>query len=512
MSERGPAPAAVPSPSTPPRPPTYDRLAVALTVGAAVRLALQYAPAVAALRTAVQSSILTTTPLTRWSRIQEALFLYDRGLPLYDNALVHQPPILLPLLSVIPASLHPLLLTVVDTAVAAGLATLARRQRKLEPAAHAPVDVDEDRAEPEHKIQGGGVAWTPAAVALAYLLNPLSILSCIAMDAGVIERGAMMAAAVFASGGDSIWASGAITVAFQMGFYPVALAPILALIQRRATQLSAFGVIPAVIISILMWNIIFYTFYTNVMDLDGMTVFKATIGFVLTVPDLQPNLGIFWYLLTEVFDHFRGFFVMVFQLHPFVYLAPIIMRFGRETPIFCLTVYTGVLATLKAYPTVGDYALWLGLLPIYANTWKYFRYPFITANVAVYCAFLFPIMHALWTRFASGNANFFYALTLVLVLGATVLQADCLHAMHVRLHHAHAYAVDKLHAAEVEAQEKMDADQVVEGQTTAVEGAEGMRNRGSKGVEIKNEESVEKVPARRVEVHKLPTLIAYLEE
>ena len=34
----------------------------------------------------------------------------------------------------------------------------------------------------------------------------------------------------------------------------------------------------------------------------------------LTLPDLTPNTGLWWYFFTEMFDHFRLFFLMVFNV------------------------------------------------------------------------------------------------------------------------------------------------------------------------------------------------------
>lgn len=34
----------------------------------------------------------------------------------------------------------------------------------------------------------------------------------------------------------------------------------------------------------------------------------------LTVSDLAPNVGMWWYFFTEMFDHFRAFFLGVFQV------------------------------------------------------------------------------------------------------------------------------------------------------------------------------------------------------
>lgn len=45
---------------------------------------------------------------------------------------------------------------------------------------------------------------------------------------------------------------------------------------------------------------------------------EATYGFILSAPDLTPNIGLFWYFFTEMFEHFRLFFLAVFQLNALV--------------------------------------------------------------------------------------------------------------------------------------------------------------------------------------------------
>ena len=47
----------------------------------------------------------------------------------------------------------------------------------------------------------------------------------------------------------------------------------------------------------------------------------------LTVPDLTPNIGLFWYFFTEAFEHFRVFFLCVFQINAFIYVLPLSVRF-----------------------------------------------------------------------------------------------------------------------------------------------------------------------------------------
>lgn len=49
----------------------------------------------------------------------------------------------------------------------------------------------------------------------------------------------------------------------------------------------------------------------------------TVISFSLTVPDLTPTIGLGWYFFIEMFDHFRAFFVGAFQIHVFIYVAPL---------------------------------------------------------------------------------------------------------------------------------------------------------------------------------------------
>ncbi len=63
---------------------------------------------------------------------------------------------------------------------------------------------------------------------------------------------------------------------------------------------------------------------------------KSTYLFILKVPDLQPNVGLFWYFFTEIFDHFREFFTWVFQLNMFIYLIPLTIRLKNNYFDLCV--------------------------------------------------------------------------------------------------------------------------------------------------------------------------------
>lgn len=46
----------------------------------------------------------------------------------------------------------------------------------------------------------------------------------------------------------------------------------------------------------------------------------------LSVPDLTPNIGLFWYFFAEMFEHFRFFFICVFQINIFLYTIPLSIK------------------------------------------------------------------------------------------------------------------------------------------------------------------------------------------
>ncbi len=57
------------------------------------------------------------------------------------------------------------------------------------------------------------------------------------------------------------------------------------------------------------------------------------------------------------------------------------------------------------------------------------RYPFVAASTMMFATVLGPAFYYLWIYAGSGNANFFYAITLVWSLGQSVLVADVLFAV-----------------------------------------------------------------------------------
>ncbi len=47
----------------------------------------------------------------------------------------------------------------------------------------------------------------------------------------------------------------------------------------------------------------------------------------LFIPDLTPNIGLYWYFFIEMFEQFRSLFLFVFQMLAFAFVGPICIKF-----------------------------------------------------------------------------------------------------------------------------------------------------------------------------------------
>jgi phosphatidylinositol glycan class U len=46
------------------------------------------------------------------------------------------------------------------------------------------------------------------------------------------------------------------------------------------------------------------------------------------LPDLTPNIGLWWYFFIEIFDHFRNFFLLAFNVHAASYSVPFTIKYA----------------------------------------------------------------------------------------------------------------------------------------------------------------------------------------
>ena len=121
----------------------------------------------------------------------------------------------------------------------------------------------------------------------------------------------------------------ALSIASYLSLYPVLLLPPLILLgynQRGLTKTSdlvAFVVAKVAVAACTVTGLLYLSYLVT----GGSWEFiSSTYGFHLLLPDLTPNVGLWWYFFIEMFDSFRAFFLGVFWLHLAGYVGGLCLR------------------------------------------------------------------------------------------------------------------------------------------------------------------------------------------
>lgn len=219
----------------------------------------------------------------------------------------------------------------------------------------------------------------------------------------------------------------ALSFASYLSMYPVLLLPPLVLlaydrqsIKRRIEPVSRFAG-ACVLVFLACSSVLLSMSYA--LTGNSWEFLSRTYGIQLTLTDLTPNAGLWWYFFIEMFDSFRAFFLAVFWLHLSSYVGGLSIRL-RTQPLVVLTILLGIFSIFKPYPSVPDTSLFLAMLPLFRHVLPLMRYTFVATSTLLYATFLGPAFYHLWIYAGSGNANFFYAITLVWSLGQSLLVSD----------------------------------------------------------------------------------------
>lgn len=217
-----------------------------------------------------------------------------------------------------------------------------------------------------------------ATMSIAYLLNPFTIAACFGRSTSTFTNTAIIHAVSDAVTGNAFRAMFALAFASYLSLYPVLLFPPLALLcwdqtLRKDEKASSLTVVINLLASLL--GCINGLLWLSFMITSGSWKFlSATYGFHLSVPDLTPNVGLWWYFFIEIFDSFREFFLGVFWLHLAGYVGGLTLRLRRQ-PLFVITTLLGIFAIFKPYPSISDVSLYLAFMPLYKHVFpcKYFQ-------------------------------------------------------------------------------------------------------------------------------------------
>ncbi|KXX83108.1 Phosphatidylinositol glycan anchor biosynthesis class U protein [Madurella mycetomatis] len=363
-----------------------------------------------------------STPVTSFKRLQEGLFLYNHNVSPYDGGVYHQAPLFLPLFSLLPSSTSLpiftyLLYIVVDLLSASALWRIA--------------DSGEAGSSALFTSPRREKRWTGFVIAAVFLFNPFTVATCIGRSTSVFTTCSILHAIAKAVSGAPFGAMVALSFASYLSMYPLLLLPPLLLLcydrQRPERAVKPGLKFAATNVSIVV-GVLAVLFQMSYLITGSWEFLRSTYGVQLTLSDLTPNVGLWWYFFIEMFDSFRSFFLAVFWLHLSCYVGGLSVRIRRQ-PLVVLTLLLGIFGIFKPYPSISDTSLFLAMVPLYRHVFPLMRYSFVIAAVIMYATFLGPAFYYLWIYAGSGNANFFYAITLVWGLGQSLLVCDLMFAV-----------------------------------------------------------------------------------
>ncbi|KAJ3553452.1 hypothetical protein NP233_g12640 [Leucocoprinus birnbaumii] len=354
------------------------------------------------LSNALKHDQLLSTPLSSYTHLKEGIFLFKNGIDPYSGGTFRHSPLLLALFSVVlPESQKyaSLLWTAFDFAGAWALVSIWRARQNVRKTSRDTV------------------------VAASYLLNPYVFLPTLALSSSSLQSSITLLTLKYAAEGQASPSLFFLSVLMHIDLSTLTLLlPILLLLisdpqshlaSPRPLTSNLRRTLP------LFGEFVLYTAVLSVAStviVGGIQWIPQTWGATLTLPDLTPNTGVWWYFFTEMFDHFRPFFLMVFSVHLLIYVVPMCIKFQYD-PLYATFLLLGVLGTFKAYPTLSDPGLFFSALSIFPEVHPYLRHPIVTALIHLHAALLMPLFNHLWLNTGTGNANFFYASTLVFACG-----------------------------------------------------------------------------------------------
>ena len=257
----------------------------------------------------------------------------------------------------------------------------------------------------------------PRLMSLAYLLNPYTIASCSGLTTTVWSNLLLATFLLCLVSQRTSLAALSLALASYQSLYPALLVvPLCLSAASRQSVISILATFTTALTALLLMS----------KELTGDWQFLHSVyGFILTVPELTPNMGIFWYFFTEMFDHFRLFFICTFQLNLVLYVAPLSIKFPNQ-PLLLSVVIIGLTAVFKSYPGLGDVGFFLSLLPLFSNLFLFMKQTFIIICMFLFTTVLAPIAWQLWIYNNSANANYYFAINLAYSTAQIFLITDML--------------------------------------------------------------------------------------
>lgn len=389
-----------------------------------------------------------STPLVSLRRLAEGYWLKQSSISPYAGSMYHGSPLLLSLLGPLTVKriegqpnhlLCSLVFVIADIISALLIRATGHTLQMAYRQSLNSLDIV-DLLKSSDLLSSGDIA------ALVYLWNPFTIAACVGLSTSPVENLVVILALHGACKGLVPLAAFGWVMATHLSLYPaILIIPVILLLgygpdtpprklflqkgygkngdshssdncgQQETNQSKAevtFSWRP--VIHFLFWSSLWSTYVLVLCSISVKPhgslweMFQRTYGFILTMEDMSPNIGVLWYFFAEVFDFFRSFFMIVFHLNILFMILPLAIRL-KHRPCFLAFIYIAISSMLKSYPSVGDSALYLGLLGLFLDELADMKFSFFLLCGYIGVSLLSPVMHNLWIWRGTGNANFYYA-------------------------------------------------------------------------------------------------------
>ncbi|ODQ82961.1 hypothetical protein BABINDRAFT_159438 [Babjeviella inositovora NRRL Y-12698] len=358
------------------------------------------------------------TPITSYKALLEAHFLAHLGADIYDNSVVHHQPLVVAAFSLVYSLggqfLVNLCYIAADLAVGWYLVCINRTY-------HTQTTTRVLRAP----------RLDDYLVAAIYLFNPLTLLSMLSRSTVLFTNLALAAGFFHVLSGNLVHCLFCLAATGYTDLYSLALVVPFASVYYSTLPVTKRKGGRTITSFFFLFAIVFGDLLGLSYAANGFSwsFLARTYGTIATLAHLTPNVGLWWYFFTEMFEFFTPFYHGVFNLFLAAFVTPVTLRFHahRALGLLTLTLVHTLLTFTKSYPSWGDLVMVLSLLSILTPFHQHLRYAVISGVVLLFAIILSPVNYYLWFL-GSGNSNFFYAINLVLGVALGLIIGDLTYA------------------------------------------------------------------------------------
>lgn len=370
-----------------------------------------------------------TTPISSWKRAYEAIHLWNSGLDPYSSNLFHEYPITLQFYKILISYLNvDLAFAGVDVITAILLQQSVYNQLLIS-------DVERAKASKQSM-----------KVLLIYLFSPITLISCAGTSTSTFTN-FLIATINFILPMKPFKALTCVLCAFLACnnlHYSTLVVPIFLCLEYCSSKKRIntkpgqkeeqpyyrqvdFSATLTTSILICIGSILTLLLTSHFLMGSSWTFMKSTYLFVLMIQDLTPNIGMFWYFFTEMFEHFLSFFTWLVQINAFIHVIPLCITL-RDKPFFALYITFLTSTLFQPYPSLSSIGMILSWLPQWFELFPHMTRNLMVCCTAVSCISLWPIFWHLWIVMGTANSNFYFGATLAFSVSLTFLMVDLLNA------------------------------------------------------------------------------------